>query len=158
MTTHSLEFITEFASRGALGTINGKNPLGIYKLRPGKFIFQFSSVKNCLKLYKIHQILSLMFQNEQRIPPPQTPDECVTNLVESMTKDLRYQVATKILWFDSQANLYRMTLKGAAKGFVMLIPPMLQFRRSFRTKKNKALVRRLEAESSVAALGETPDH
>ena len=105
------EFCTEFSSGKEVNTNNSSTNSAVIPI-PDKRIIQFPRILNMHELYQIHTRETDNFDrfSKKVLPPEGTEFEYLTS---SMSRDLEKQARMGCLSYDSLANVYHPTFKGA---------------------------------------------
>lgn len=120
----NLEFATRFGDQSSVTTSNSKTP-AVYVRPRSKPVYRFPWITDPGRLYQIHQRLMLRDKPglAKDVPPPGLEEE---RLVDSIRREMKDQLASKILRLDSTGTSYRPTLLGAFRMTWKLVFPVKQ--------------------------------
>jgi hypothetical protein len=148
--TQLVEFATRFVDQSSVTTGNSKTP-GVYVRPRSKPVYHFPWITDPIRLYQFHQQLILRDKPglAKDVPPPGTEAE---RLVDGMRREMRDQLAPKILRLDSSGNSYRPTLLGAFRMTWKLLFPVKQLRGMVKNSNAKRLERSLLLKPAVQPI------
>ena len=137
-----IEFCTEFSDGTEVSTSNIGEP-GPLKYRLNKIVNRIPNVNDPHLLYNVHKtILKQLSKNTDKLLPERGREEFYIS--NSINRGLNAQVENGYMYFDSKADVFRFTLKGAYLTLWRNIWPISSIIRMQINKKGKELLNSLE--------------
>ena len=142
------EFSTDYDDGHELNTSNS-NQAAFFTRVPEKQIFRLPHLTNLQHLFSVHQALSNQhFGGNKRLA---APGQEVEEIIDCMKRDLAREAIFGRMKLDHTGEWYRLTMRGAIYGTILLIWPIGMVRRMRIRRQGVRLTQEILGNMSAAA-------